>query len=338
MRILVSSRHRYPSSPKADMGMKPVPFPSGSAFHLQDLLARGLAEAGHEVFYLLEKGASEPLPAGVTLVSELSEAADAIDVYSCLAIKGLLEDVGAHMDRTGTPWVAACHLDVRLGGRTMQDVRPNWVFVSKKLAAAHGSSRYVLNGLDPGDYIFEAKKSDYLLFMSALDRWEGKGLATALRAARLADRRLVVAGTARTQETIDRIAEMCHDFGAEYVGDVRGERKARLLAGAAALLFPSELNEGCPLVLIEALMSGTPAISARGGGSPEIVSADTGFLCGSDREFADAIAGLPAISPEACRERGLRHFHYRRMAEGYVREYEAEIRAGAGCGRGAMGA
>ena len=113
------------------------------------------------------------------------------------------------MDRSGTPWIASCHLDVRLGGRTMAEVRPNWVFVSKSLADAHGSTRYVRNGLDPADYLFEPSKSDYLLFMSALDRWQGKGLDTALWAARQAGRPLIVAGTARTTETIERVAEMC---------------------------------------------------------------------------------------------------------------------------------
>jgi glycosyltransferase involved in cell wall biosynthesis len=322
MRVLISSRHCYPASRKHDLGMKPAPYPSGSAFHVQDLVARGLAEAGHEVFYLLEQGSAAPLPPGVTLVSGII---DDIDVYHSLGIKGLLEDVGAHMDRTRTPWITSCHLDVRLAGRTMADVRSNWVFVSKTLADAHGSPRYVLNGLDPADYIFEPSKQGYLLFMSALDRWQGKGLETALKAARSTGRKLIVAGTGRTQEVIDQVAAMCRNYGAEYVGDVRSERKARLLADAAALLFPSELNEGCPLVLIEALMSGTPAISGRGGGSTEIVTPETGFLCGSTREFEEAIEALPRISPQACRDRALNHFHYRRMAEDYAREYEAEI-------------
>jgi glycosyltransferase involved in cell wall biosynthesis len=307
--------------------MRPVPYPSGSAFHLQDLLARGLAEAGHQVFYLLQGGARAPLPPGVTLVPGIVEE---IDVYHAIAIKGLLEDVAAHMDRTGTPWIASCHMDVRLSGRDMADVRPNWVFVSKSLADAHGRARFVRNGLDPSDYIFQTSKSDYLLFMSALDRWEGKGLETALRAAREAGRPLFVAGTARTAEIIDRVAELCRIYGAEYLGDVRGNQKASLLANASALLFPSELNEGCPLVLIEALMSGTPAISGSGGGSAEIVSPETGFICRSPAEFAQAISALPEISPEACRGRALSHFHYRRMADDYVREYATEIGAATG--------
>ncbi len=302
--------------------MRPVPYPSGSAFHVHDLLARGLAEAGHDVYYLLQGGASTALPPGVTLVSE---AIEGIDVYHSIGIRGLLEDVAAHMERTHTPWITSCHMDVRLAGRDLSEVRPNWVFVSKSLADAHGSTRYVLNGLDPGEYIFQASKSAYLLFMSALDRWEGKGLETALWAAREAGRPLVVAGTARTSELIARVTDLCRTYGAEYVGDVRGEKKASLLAGASALLFPSELNEGCPLVLIEALMSGTPAISGAGGGSAEVVTPETGFICRSRPEYVEAIAALPHLSPEACRDRGIRHFHYRRMADDYAREYEAEI-------------
>ena len=70
MRVLLSSIHQYPAASSIGVGLNPKPFPSGSAFSIHDLLAKGLAELGHDVIYLLPKGASKPLPAGVTLVSE----------------------------------------------------------------------------------------------------------------------------------------------------------------------------------------------------------------------------------------------------------------------------
>jgi glycosyltransferase involved in cell wall biosynthesis len=324
MRILLSSRHTYPAAAEESAGTQPIRFPSRSADHLHDLLARGLAEFGHTVFYLLPAGASRPLPPNVQLVSGNIKDID-IDVYHSNSGKEPVEGINAALEYRGIPWVTSCHLDVRLSGRTLDDVRSNWIFVSRSLAQSHGSNRYVLNGLDPADYRYVESKSDYLLFLSALDRWADKGLETALWGATRAGRRLVVAGTARKWEIIDQVKELCRQHGADYVGDVRGVRKAELLANAAALVVPSRLNEGLPLVLIEALMSGTPVLAGCAGGSQEIVTPETGFLCGSMEECCAGIAALPSIAPRACRERALARFHYRRMVENYIREYEIEL-------------
>jgi hypothetical protein len=76
MRVLLSSDHRYPAFGEKGVGLHPKAFPSGSGFWIHDLLVKGLAELGHDVFYLLRKGADKPLPDGVTLVSELIPDAD----------------------------------------------------------------------------------------------------------------------------------------------------------------------------------------------------------------------------------------------------------------------
>ena len=68
MRILLASPHRYPAFGDTSSGLHPRSYPSGSGYHLHDLLARGLAEEGNEVFYFVEKGADLPMPFGVTHV------------------------------------------------------------------------------------------------------------------------------------------------------------------------------------------------------------------------------------------------------------------------------
>jgi glycosyltransferase involved in cell wall biosynthesis len=98
-----------------------------------------------------------------------------------------------------------------------------------------------------------------------------------------------------------------------------------LIAGARALLFPSRLNEGCPVVILEAMLSGTPVISSARGGSMELVTAETGVLCDREEEWGDAVDRLHEISPVRCREIGLEKYHYRRMTSDYVREYAREI-------------
>jgi len=191
----------------------------------------------------------------------------------------------------------------------------------------------VWNGIDPDGYLFSETKQDYLLFLSAMDRALEKGIDTALQLSRHHGFRLVVAGSARTQRAIENVRRMCQREGAEYIGDVRGTRKAELLAGARALLFPSRLNEGCPLAILEALASGTPVISSSVGGCPEILTSRTGFLCDSMADFSAAVEQIHQVRPRDCRQSVSERFHYRRMTADYLREYEAEIGATAGAAR-----
>ncbi len=317
MRILLAAPHRYPASGPIGSGLHPKQYPSGSGYHLHDLLARGLAEAGHQVFYYLGSGAESDPPPGVTLVSE-----PCTDVDICHAVigpPGFAERVERQMQSRGVPALLTCHM------REHGDARPNWVFVSRSLAASYGSDRFVLNGVDPGEFCFAEAKDGYFLFLGAMNKAIDKGLDIALSVAQRKRVRLIAAGTGLDYDTVRSVSTLCAESGAEYVGDVRGREKAELLAGARALLFPSRLSEGCPLVILEAMVSGTPVIASPAGGVPEIVTPQTGFLCDSDAQWLDAVDRVGAISPRHCREAALERYHYRRMTADYLREYEREL-------------
>jgi glycosyltransferase involved in cell wall biosynthesis len=124
-----------------------------------------------------------------------------------------------------------------------------------------------------------------------------------------------------------RVTSLCRQIGAHYVGDVRGKRKAELLAGAKAFIFPTRVDEAFGLGMAEALMSGTPVICSDKGACPELITPDVGFVCRNDTEYANALRNVSRISPQACREKAMREFHYQRMAADYVNEYEKEIAA-----------
>jgi glycosyltransferase involved in cell wall biosynthesis len=334
MRVLLYGRHRYPARRDDGTGLMPRPQPSGAPAAIIDILARGLAEEGHEVDYLLPAGLDEPLPDGVRHVAGPQTGAD---VLHNLHLDGRKWLVTVHGHRP-----PAVYFDRWVEGRAVADLAardqqpqyvpvPNAIFVSQTLARAYGSTRFVRNGLDPHDYVFSQTKDDYLLFMAGMqgvaltDQYRGKGLDTALELSRELGFELRVAGTTRERELGEQIAALCRSWGATYLGDVRGPRKAELLAGARALLFPTRFNEGCPLVIIEALLSGTPVITSDRAGCAEMIDPAVGFVC-SDREaLRDAIRKVDSISPRTCRERGLRDYHYRRMASEYVGEYEREL-------------
>ncbi len=320
MRVLLSSIHRYPAAIEVGLGRKPRPFPSGSAFSIHDLLAKGLSELGHDVCYLLPKGADKPLPTRVRLLSKPDGDVDVIHTIK-FGDGGLSEDLKA----LRKPWVTTCHMDDRARGWERHPAATNWIFVSRTLATLHGRHRYVLNGIDPAEYIYSESKDDYFLFMSTMDWGTQKGLDVVLSLAKQIGFKLVIAGTGRDHESIAAVAEMCRKVNAKYVGDVRGKEKAELLAGAKAFLFPTKVDEAFGLGMVEALMSGTPVICSDRGACPEIISADVGMVCKDEEEYESAVNRIGSIAPQACREKAMREYHYLRMAADYAVEYEKEI-------------
>ncbi len=319
MRILLYSGHQYPAITTVGSGRHPKQFPSASGFWIHDLLAKGLAELGHQVFYLLTRGVKAPLPPGVMQVSKPIHDADILHTIAYCDEDNI---VGQWSDK---PWLATCHLDVTTRGRERSRNTDNWIFVSRTLAKLHGSNRYVLNGIDPAAYAYSESKDGFFLFMSTMDWGNRKGLDVALSLAKTIGFKLIVAGTGTDYQHINSVAQMCREVGADYVGDVRGVFKAYLLAKATALLFPTKLNEAFGLGMIEALMSGTPVICSDKGACPEIISSDVGFVCSSEPEYISAVNRIKEISNRACREKALREYHYLRMARNYVAEYKKEI-------------
>jgi glycosyltransferase involved in cell wall biosynthesis len=262
------------------------------------------------------------MPPGVKLVSEPVWDADILHTISDFD-----KPLVAEWQARGRPWVATSHIDLRTRGMAQSVPTENWIFVSRTLARLHGRTRYVLNGVDPAACIYSETKEQYVMFMSSMD-WEmQKGLDIALSLAARYRFKLVVAGTGNNYKRILRVETLCRQIGAHYVGDVRGKRKAELLAGAKAFLFPTRVDEAFGLGMAEALMSGTPVICSNKGACPELITPDVGFICRDDRDYVAALRNVGNISPRACREKAMRDFHYQRMAADYVSEYEKELAA-----------
>jgi glycosyltransferase involved in cell wall biosynthesis len=333
MRILLAAKHDYPARESVGSGLRPKRFPSGSGYLVHDLIAKGLAELGHEVFYLVPHAADQRPPMGITLIAEPVHHAEVLHTNS-----EFHQDLAQEWQARGKPWVTTWHIN-RPASRELRRTleageRPpscdNWIFVSRTIARLHGRERYVCNGVDPEEFSFSEAKDDYVLFMSSMDWGLAKGLDVALSLSAQLGFKLVVAGTSTRQERINWVAELCREAKADYVGDVRGGAKADLLAGAKAFLFPTKVDEAFGLGMAEALMSGTPVICSDRGACPEIVSPEVGFVCARPQDYVAAIERIGEISPAACRAKALKDYHYLRMARDYVKEYEGEIRQNGG--------
>jgi glycosyltransferase involved in cell wall biosynthesis len=322
MKILLWSNHRHGSYSGNGVGRHPREFTSGSGQYIHDALAKGLAELGHEVLYHLEAGVDDSLPDGVEWVTTPPESVDILHNYSSIiSHAGLLNFVS----RREIPWVATCHLDIQDRGLDRSHARGNWIFVSRNLARLYGRDRYVHNGIDPSNYVYSETKRDYFLFLGSMDWAFEKGLDTALALGAGVGFKLVVAGTSAQYAVIHKIEELCEQANAEYVGDVRGERKGELLAGARALLYPTRCNEAFGLVMAEALMSGTPVICSDRGACPEVISPEVGFVCRDESDYRDAVERVTKISSAACRNKAMSEYHYQVMAKNFVGEYKKEI-------------
>jgi glycosyltransferase involved in cell wall biosynthesis len=166
---------------------------------------------------------------------------------------------------------------------------PNTIFLSRSHAELHGHSEFVHNGLDPSEYRYAEEKGGYFLFLSKVSR-SSKGVDTAVRLAR--------------------------------------RKKAELLAGARALLFPIRWQEPFGIVTIEAMVSGTPVITTPFGAMEEIVTPDVGFVCPEYADLKTAVERIGSISPAACRRRVLEHFTDVVMARHYEVYYRRLLETG----------
>jgi glycosyltransferase involved in cell wall biosynthesis len=312
LKILLSCNHIYPAAKPKGTGTATTNYPSGSGNHQHDLLAKGLAEKGHEVLYHIQHDPTVIAPAGITFVNHFVEGVDLVHVMSRVDDKLVI-----HYQQQNIPILATNHL-------YKADEKPpfKWVHVSKTLADLYHEKQYVWCGLDPADYLFSIHKQDYFLFISDMSRHQEKGLDIALELSKKRNLKLVVAGSSRNQNDIDKVKSLCNTYNATYVGDVRGKQKAELLANACAVISPSRLPESFGITLAEALFSGTPVICSNVGAYGEITTPEVGFVCNNDMEYLHAVDHIQNIDPKACRDYAMTHFHYHNTTEKYINIYK----------------
>lgn len=185
----------------------------------------------------------------------------------------------------------------------------------------------VHNAIRPEEWPFRTEKLDYALFLGRYAPYKGPHLA--LEAAHTAGLRLVLAG--KCNELPERtffdkfVAPLLAD-GDDVFGEADAVAKRQLLAGARCLLFPIQWEEPFGIVMIEAMVCGTPVVALRGGAVEEVIEPGvTGFICDDPEELPDAIARVGEIDPYACRERVERLFATDRFAAGYEAAYRRVI-------------
>jgi glycosyltransferase involved in cell wall biosynthesis len=275
-------------------------------------LARGLAAAGHRVTLLAAEGSAVP-EATLVPLRRADLRQPELDLRPRLPRGADVLLAFAPLPRAPEiPWIRSLHGNRRPGVVGAA----NTLYLSRNHAERHGATAFVYNGIDVDEFRFRPVKSDYDLFLGRLHAV--KGHRWAVQGARRAGRRLIVAGGWRPS----------FRRGLRYVGEVGGEKRAELLAGAACLWMPAQWDEPFGLTLVEALAGGTPVLGTRRGALPEIVTPDVGVLGETLEELIAARATIGNLDPMACRARVERHFSHHVMAAEYLRMFREFVATG----------
>ncbi len=182
----------------------------------------------------------------------------------------------------------------------------------------------VPNAVDVEEHHLSTEKEDYLVCVSRI--CEAKGTEHAVRLAREAGRRIVLAGKidpGRDREYYERrVRPLLDGENAVYLGEVSQEEKVRLISRAAAFLFPIQWEEPFGLVMAESLACGTPVLATRWGAVPEVVEHGvTGFLADTPEGLLPYIDRIHEIDPLTCRRVAEERFSPRAMAQAYLEIY-----------------
>ena len=202
------------------------------------------------------------------------------------------------------------------------DARVHYVAISDAdRASSLDYAATIHHGIRVEEFPFDAAGADHLLFFGRIH--PDKGAGEAIRAARAANRRLIVCGLIQDEAYHAReVAPFIDGRRVIYRGVVGGAERLAALGQARGLLHLIGFDEPFGLSVIEAMACGTPVIAYRRGSMAELIEHGvTGFLVDGFDEAVTAIGRLGEIDRRACRAAVEQRFSVERMADDYLALY-----------------
>jgi glycosyltransferase involved in cell wall biosynthesis len=145
-----------------------------------------------------------------------------------------------------------------------------------------------------------AGEGEYALVAARLS--PEKGLGAAVEASAATGVPLKVAGEGPERERLEQRAQQLR-APVEFLGRLARGEVARLLAGAGAVLLPSNYHEFSPYAVLEAMAAGVPVLGSAVGGVPELIGAERVLPRGDTPALTERLRELWA-EPERRREEG----------------------------------
>ena len=187
------------------------------------------------------------------------------------------------------------------------------------------SAPVVHHGLDPRAFQVRATADDYVCFLGRFT--PGKGPLEAIRVARELDLPIRLAGPPNDYYQ-EHIAPLVDGRNVDYVGYIGPEEKSELLGGARALVYPVASPEPFGLVLVEAMMCGTPVAGYDLGAVAEVVAPGVGgVVVDQHTDLAPALAAAMTLDRPTIAETARRRFDAARMAREYAEIYSRALLA-----------
>ena len=326
-----------------------VPPPAYGGIELVvDRLARGLAEAGHEVLLAAPGDSTCPVPLvpGLPDSGVHAELTDhsLLELRHVKAAYGAMAGLDVVHDHTvagplyryrpaSLPVVTTNHGAFLYGLGDLYQAMSDVTIVA---ISAHQAStatkvtvdRVIHHGLDLDTVPVGLGTGGYTCFLGRFS--PDKGIREAILIARRAGVPLLIAAkmqqAAEVEYYRDVVAPMLGG-DVEYVGELGEAAKYELLGGAFALLNPIQWPEPFGLVMIESLATGTPVVATPAGSAPEIVDDGvTGYLRAGPDGLTAALLPAAELDRGMCRRVVGERFSAARMVADHLHLY-AEVAA-----------
>jgi glycosyltransferase involved in cell wall biosynthesis len=185
----------------------------------------------------------------------------------------------------------------------------------------------VHNAIDPTHFTAEHHPDGPVLWLARFSPDKGPDLA--IQACRKAGLPLVLAGKCnelREKRYFEEVIKPLLGRDVELV--LNGDRPTtnRLLSEARCLIMPIRWHEPFGMVMIEAMVSGTPVVAMRRGSVPEVVRhGSTGWICDDESELATALQRVGELDPGDCVAHARSAFGADLMARRYEQVYRHAI-------------
>lgn len=270
------------------------PVAYGGTEAVLDVLARGVAAAGHEVCLFTTGDSSCPVPKAWEFAESLgvgkgglaAEIRHVIAAYEALADCDVIHD--------------------------------------------HSPAGIVHHGVEVESLPMGKGAGGYALFLGRMV--PEKGVHVAARVARAAGMPLVIAAKMSEPAEFDFFHEQVEPLfggGVDYVGEVGGADKLELLSDAVCLLNPIAWPEPFGMVMVEAGACGTPVVATPAGAAPEIVVDElSGFICADEPSLIDALGRVGDLERDICRQVVSEHFSADAMVARHVTLYQSAVARG----------
>ena len=166
-------------------------------------------------------------------------------------------------------------------------------------------------------------RNDYFLFVGRIGT--AKGVQYAIHMTERLGVQLLIAGQ-NAEEGLKEVGMFPPPKHVEIVGHVDAQKRKTLMANARAVVCMSTFAEPFCGVHVEALMSGTPVITADWGAFTEInMHGVTGFRCRTLDQMVEAGRRIHEIDPLKCRTWAVDNFSTDRVAEMYEAFFEGKM-------------